>query len=140
MYAIVFQFSRVCGIREDTKMVVAVGVCLQLVIACFRGFVVSVRILQNGRSNLGSLLTEGCSFHFETLSQTTKPSQPKIKLSHRQVPRNAVSVKRFWRTFFLKGAKIKKFWEAFLKRSEEYALLNSHSPEDAADYSTGELG
>ena len=29
MYAIVFQFSRICGIRENAKMVVAVGVYLQ---------------------------------------------------------------------------------------------------------------
>ena len=41
----------------------------------FEGLWLSVRIVQNGKSDRVSLLTKGHYFRFVLLSQTTKPSQ-----------------------------------------------------------------
>ncbi|MBR2961506.1 MAG: hypothetical protein IKC42_00535, partial [Alistipes sp.] len=66
----------------------------------------SARIVQNVKSDLGSLLTKGHSFRFVLLSQTTKPSQ--------QNKKNSYVVKLPETKFRLKG-----FGHLFSKRCKE---------------------
>ena len=54
------EVSEVSGVTEDYE--------LDDNFFCFRGFVVSARILQNGISDLESLLTKGHLSHFVLLS------------------------------------------------------------------------